>query len=55
MAAKHLLHSLARTGAVRATDFGCIKMIDCTRNHFGSGILRAKSLFSTRWKIRKLL
>ena len=30
-------------------------MIDCTRNHFGSDILRAKSLFSKRWEIRKQL
>ena len=25
-------------------------MIDCTRKHFGGDILRAKSLFSVRWK-----
>ena len=31
-----------------ASGFGCIKITDCTSNHFGSDILTAKSLFSTR-------
>ena len=34
--------------SVGASGFGCIKIVDCTRNHFGSDILRATSLFSTR-------
>ena len=39
---------------VGISGFGCIKIIDCTRYHFDGDILRAKSLFSTRWKIGKL-
>ena len=38
-----------------ASGFGCIKILECARNHFGSDILRAKSLVSMRWKIGKLL
>ena len=41
--------------SVGASGFGCIKIVDCTRNHFGIDILRAKSLFSTRWKMKELL
>ena len=66
ISAKHLLYSLAiteessgeqilRTKAGILLGFGCIKIVDCTRNHFSGDILRAKSLFSMRWKIGKLL
>ena len=41
--------------SVGGSGFGCIKIVDSMRNHFVSDILRAKSLFSTRWKIGKLL
>ena len=64
---KHLLYNLPRTGESSgehilrtmtgilsgASGFRCTKIIDCTTNHSGSD-LRAKSLFSTRWKIGKL-
>ena len=30
-------------------------MVDGTRNHLGGDLLRAKYLFSTKWRIGKLL
>ena len=41
--------------SIWANGLGCIKIVDCMKNHFGSAILRAKFHFSTRWKIGKLL
>ena len=39
--------------SVMASGFGCIKIVGYMRNHFGGDIL--SSLFSTRWKLGKLL
>ena len=41
--------------SVWASGFECIKIVDCTRNHFGGNIRRVKSLFIMRWKNGKLL
>ena len=35
---------------MEASGFGCIKIVDCMRNHSDGDLLRAKSLFSTRWE-----